>query len=311
MFVVVAKVANVVLTKLQRMSEAIERPSFFRKAFVPNLESLAKTKRNQLLDDHFDLHSNDDVIMLTKSTLGRFKQALFVRLDDSSTSTSVNEKQSMIQLMISKIIRYVDLVGWPDTEDEATNYYYRDSIMPFLGQGEEDCHFETSILSPSNKHKFNSNFDIQKSHAAVKSSDWCLFNEQVSGTIVTEKENVDKVQGVNVARSTIPSDLFDSPRSISPFHSILERRGEEGGFFSFDSLEKNVERKQKKMNPTENLSLYLHSPDKATEEIFRLADVASMKQIDKATKSYCLNRIEYLKIILEENGYHNISTKQL
>ena len=258
------------------MSQVNKRQSLLPRVFVATIP----TKR------HLMSKKSDDII-LTKQTLSRFKQALFVRLDDSNSSSYGNNQQkSMIQCLISRIIRYVDMVGWPDTDDDIHDDNKREKSM-LLNSMERGDRTHTSVLSPSNSRHYNC-------QSPAKSSDWCLFKEEINGIIITDKENVSaEFTSENVARSTVPSNLFESEVSLSPVHSKRSL------------INLKVSKDDTKMNPKENLSTYFQSPDKTSEEIFRLSEVVAMKQIDQETKSYCLNRIEYLKMILEENGFHN------
>lgn len=271
------------------MSQATKRQSLlpFPRAFAATIP----TKRHFMYEDE-----DPDDIVLTKESLSRFKQALFVRLDDSNSSSygagaAVNNQKSMIQLLISRIIRYVDMVGWPDTDDDINDDIKREKsmLLNLMERGDRLQNLHKSVLSPSNSRHYNC-----QSPSPVKSSDWCLFEEEINGIIITDKENVsDEIQSENVARSIVPSDFFESEASLSPAHSKRSL------------INITVDKDDTKMNPRENLSTYFQSPDKTTEEIIRLTEVVAMKHVDKETKSYCLNRIKYLKMILEENGFHN------
>ena len=92
------------------------------------LERLKRDKSSGLIKMVFRnkyLDSADDV-RLTSETLKRFKKALFLRLDDDYPTSqrqvrysAREEMSSTIQSLITKILRYVDEVGWPETDANA------------------------------------------------------------------------------------------------------------------------------------------------------------------------------------------------
>jgi hypothetical protein len=97
--------AEIILYRLRRLKRE-ERPSLFQRIFKS--KSKSRKKPNKLNEYYLTTHELED-----------FKLAILDRLDDeNSMSVFIDTVSSCpIPSLISSVIRYVDLVGWPKTDD--------------------------------------------------------------------------------------------------------------------------------------------------------------------------------------------------
>ena len=102
--------AEIILHRLRR-SKREEHPSWFQRTFKSKSKSLKKPRESP--------HGLSYEYYLTTHELETFKLALLDRLDDdNSASVFIDTISSCpIPSLISSVIRYIDLVGWPKADD--------------------------------------------------------------------------------------------------------------------------------------------------------------------------------------------------
>ena len=115
------KIANIVLRRMQRLKKN-KTPSIFDRAF----HAISNVSSSTTQDDHL-MNSNDRDV-LTADTLKKFKRALMIRLEDESSPSSQEsptsyqtDRSNLISSLISRVIRCVDEVGWPRTDDHLVS----------------------------------------------------------------------------------------------------------------------------------------------------------------------------------------------
>ena len=128
----------------------------------------------------------------------------------------------------------------------------------------------------------------------MKSSDWCLFQEDLD-----DKINYDKK---NLAHSTIPSDFFNSPKQGKKHVKETRPRG----LSALLTTSEVAYIRRRPDEAKENLK-ELDSPGKVSAEVIRLRKLAQERGIDEDTRKFCDERIGYLNMILEDYGYHNVA----
>jgi hypothetical protein len=123
-----------------------------------------------------------------------------------------------------------------------------------------------------------------------KSCDWSIFYHE---EVVVNNQN-----HPNAARSAVPPDCFNYP-SYTGIKEVPSK--ERNGYLNYTQAPQRMDPAKAK----DNLTMF-DSPGKATEEIRRLRDIHSHKYVDAGTKFYCMERIRYLNLIIEDNGYYKI-----
>ena len=163
------------------------------------------------------------------------------------------------------------------------------SIQP----AEESNNTSTVKVLTQNPSKNESSFirsalSEQYQKSVIKTSDWCVYEEEKINNEIDANAEIEIP--LHVARSTIPTESFYSPVTNSKKY-----RSKCAGL---DSEEMKPEAAK------ENLDKF-NSPEKAMAEINRLTKIVDNEYISDGTMAYCINRIKYLRIIFEEDGYYD------
>lgn len=98
------ELAEIILKRLQRLKRELY-PSWFQRTFRSK-----KTTPNK--------PTSTDYGILTSRQLNCFKLALLIRLEDNSFSVFIDYPSLTL---MNSIIRHVEKVGWPETDDNITN----------------------------------------------------------------------------------------------------------------------------------------------------------------------------------------------
>ncbi len=128
---------------------------------------------------------------------------------------------------------------------------------------------------------------------SLKSSDWCLFKDE---------DDFVNYDSKNLAHSTIPSDVFSSPKQRNE-HMI--RPGPRGlsGLLTSSEIAYLRRRPEEAKDDLKDLD----SPGKVSAEIIRLRDLIQERGIDDDTRKFCKERLGYLNMILEDYGYYSVT----